>query len=104
MRRTIYALILALVLPACDGIERPEQDGKGGVYSGKGELRSLDAPDAALQAELDACSEEDDEGVAANCVEDVLAVFGATSRSASGQAAQDGGGTGVGTAQKTREL
>lgn len=88
MRRTVYALTLALFLPACDGIEGPEQDGKGGIHSGKGEIKAQEAPEAVLEAELDACSEEEDLGVAANCVEDVLAVFG----TASDQSAADGGG------------
>ena len=88
MRRTVYALILALVLPACDGIEGPEQDGKGGAHSPKGEMKTQEVSGGALEAVLDACSEEEDEGVAANCVEDVLAVFG----TASDQSAADGGG------------
>lgn len=89
MQRTMYALILALVLPACDGIEGPEQDGKGGSHAGKGEIKAQEAPEPALEAVLDACSEEEeDEDVAVNCVEDVLAVFG----TASDQTAADGGG------------
>lgn len=88
MRRTVYALILALVLPACDGIEGPEQDGKGGIHSGKGEIKAQEAPEAVLEAELDACREEEDVGVAASCVEDVLAGF----EMASDQTAADGGG------------
>lgn len=88
MRRTVYALILGLILPACEGMDGPEQDGKGGSTPSKDQLKSQDVSDAALAVELDACSEEEDEAVAANCVEDVLAVFG----TASDQTAADGGG------------
>lgn len=100
MQRTMYALILALVLPACDGIEGPEQDGKGGSHAGKGEIKAQDAP-AAMEVALDACSEEEHEDVAASCVEDVLAVFGLAD---SQRTSLDGGETGSGGASKKGEM
>lgn len=100
MRRTVCALILGLILPACEGMDGPEQDGKGGSTPSKDQLKSQDVSDAALAVELDACSEEEDEAVAANCVEDALEVFGLADSQRTGL---DGGETGSGGASKKGE-